>query len=171
MAVLSGPHLRTAVQLALTPPPAPSSIGAVTVDLTMAAQYYLPLPPPYGAMNLAGSWDAIGHWLHVARGEPMLLPEHGLLTLLPGMLALVETAETVAIPVDTVGRVDAIGAFAVFGLTTTPLARMMVPGQSDPVRLILGNAGAAPLQLAAGQRICTLAFERITSRAAAPEPS
>lgn len=86
----------------------------------------------------------------------------------PGEFILGVTAEKVTVPVDLVARVEGRSSLGRLGLLIHATAGFIDPGFSGTITLEISNVNRMPIAIYPGQRICQLAFEKMTSEAAVP---
>jgi len=86
----------------------------------------------------------------------------------PGDFALASTMESVAMPDDLVGRIEGRSSLGRLGIIVHSTAAVCEPGSRGKIVMELGNLGKISVSLYPGMRICSLAFEKLSSPAEIP---
>lgn len=90
------------------------------------------------------------------------------LVLHPGDFALATTLERVEIPDDMVASVLGRSSLGRLGISVHQTAGYIDPGFKGQITLELSNHGPTSVELEAGERICQVAFEELSSSAMEP---
>lgn len=86
----------------------------------------------------------------------------------PGEFVLATTLEWVRIPDDLVGRVEGRSSLGRLGVIIHATAGFIDPGFEGQITLELSNLGNNPVVIYAGDRICQICFEQLSSPAEKP---
>lgn len=89
-------------------------------------------------------------------------------TLYPGEFILGSTQEYIKIPDDIVARVEGRSSMGRLGVTMHITAGFIDPGFEGRITLEIANLGNSPVRLCAGQRVCQIVFETMTTPASIP---
>lgn len=97
------------------------------------------------------------------------IPRRGYL-LRPGsqFFFLAETAETIHMPEDLVGRVDGRSSYGRLGVRIHSTAGFIDPGFTGRITLEIDLVGRHPILLRPGARVCQITFESITGKVRSP---
>lgn len=109
-----------------------------------------------GVLTLAGSEEIDWRSMH----ESVILQ--------PGDFVLATTRESVGIPDDMVASVLGRSSLGRLGVSVHQTAGYIDPGFDGQITLELSNHGPAAIRLEAGQRICQIVFEELSSPALEP---
>ena len=86
----------------------------------------------------------------------------------PNEFALATTSEYVKVPEDLVARVEGRSSMGRLGVTMHVTAGFIDPGFEGKITLEISNIGAMPVALYAGQRVCQIVFETMTTPSEIP---
>ena len=86
----------------------------------------------------------------------------------PGEFVLGVTQEKVKLPNDLVARVEGRSSLGRLGLLVHATAGFVDAGFEGTITLEIGNVNRMPIAIYPGQRVCQLAFEKMTSEALVP---
>jgi dCTP deaminase len=86
----------------------------------------------------------------------------------PGEFVLGSTLERVALPDDTVGRIDGKSSLGRLGLLIHSTAGFIDPGFDGHITLELSNVASLPITLYPGMKIGQISFLRMTTAADVP---
>lgn len=88
----------------------------------------------------------------------------------PGEFVLASTIEAVKVPDDLVARLDGRSSLERLGLVIPSSAGYIDPGFEGQITFEMQNCGSQPLLLRPYQRICQLAFIRLSQKVETPYP-
>ena len=86
----------------------------------------------------------------------------------PGDFVLATTMENVAVPDDLVGTLEGRSSIGRLGIVIHSTAAAIDAGWRGHITLELANMGKLPVALYPGMRICSIAFEQLSSPAEVP---
>lgn len=98
----------------------------------------------------------------------IVIPKGRAFIMQPGEFALASTVENVTMPDDLVGRIEGRSSLGRLGIIVHSTAAVCEPGSRGKIVMELGNLGKISVSLYPGMRICSLAFEELTSPAEVP---
>lgn len=96
----------------------------------------------------------------ISKGEAFIMQ--------PGEFALASTIESIELPDDLVGRIEGRSSLGRLGIIVHSTAAVCEPGSRGKIVMELGNLGKISVSLYPGMRICSLAFEKLSSPAEVP---
>lgn len=99
--------------------------------------------------------------------EALTLPD-GRVVLPPRGFGLAVTCETVELPAHLAGRLVGRSRYARQGLFVNATADLIQPGFRGQIVLELFNAGPRSIELTPGERVCSLEFHLLESKARHP---
>lgn len=94
-------------------------------------------------------------------------PDEGMVVH-PGEFVLGSTLETLNVPNDMVARIEGRSSYARLGLIPHTAAGFVDAGFEGQITLEIQNLGNVPITIYPEERICQVAFERMTSEAENP---
>lgn len=139
-----------------------SQLGSCKLDLRLGYVYRVfnhsktPYIDPQDPKTLEGLTTEI----RVRRGEAFILH--------PGEFILTITQEYLEMPDDLTGELEGRSSIGRLGVVVHSTAANIDAGFRGHIALELANMGRIPVKLYPGMRICSLAFEELTSPAEVP---
>lgn len=135
-----------------------SNVEPASVDLRLGSEFQKGNPPSNaGHISLSDVDDCI-EWDE----------QQNSIILRPGDFVLASTKETITIPENLVAHVLGRSSLGRLGVSVHQTAGYIDPGFEGQITLELSNHGPAPVRLAAGDRICQIVFEELSSPALNP---
>lgn len=144
-------------QITISPPPA--QIDPCSVDLRLGNTFRVFDPNAIGHIDTRNAPNTMdySHTVQIGRDYPFVLH--------PGGFVLATTMECVELGNDIVGRLEGRSSLARLGIIIHSTAGRIDPGWEGYIVLELGNVGVFPVALYAGDRVCALMFEQLSSPA------
>ena len=145
--VLSKPEIERYLAgggLRIDPPPDPSHINQVSVDLRLGRKFttFKGLPAHIPHVRVRPSiFESEDLWEHVVDAETFEIK--------PGAFVLAQTLERVTMPNDLVGFIEGRSSWARVGISIHLTAPKIDPGFEGSITLEIANVGTATVQLVA----------------------
>lgn len=147
--------------IGITPPPEPSAISGVTIDLRLGNTFRVFENHNRPYIDLSLPKDDIDGTIKAVMSDEIKREDGEEFFIHPGQLVLGVTKERVTIPPTLVGWLDGRSSLARLGLLVHVTAHRIDPGFDGNIVLEFYNAGRLPLVLRPGMKICAISFEEI----------
>jgi dCTP deaminase len=131
-----------------------------SVDLHVDSQFRVFANSRYPFIDVKAPMPDLTELVEVADGEPFILH--------PGEFVLGSTAERVALPSDTVARLEGKSSLGRLGLLIHSTAGYVDPGWNGYLTLELSNVANLPITIYPGMKIGQISFFRLSTPAALP---
>ncbi|EMU9120750.1 dCTP deaminase [Providencia stuartii] len=155
-------------KLVINPRPSIEQINGATVDVHLSGIYRIFHGYTSTAINLSESDDAINSEISGVMSDRIVLKAYEPFYLYPGQLALAITHESITLPDNLVGWIEARSSLSRLGLMVHINPQRLDPGWSGPVELEFYNAGRLPLILGSQKMFGTLSLEPLSGSADRP---
>lgn len=153
----------TSGKIKITPKPDLSTqLGSCSVDLSLGKTFRIYNPRSVAVIDPYDSAliDKLTSVIEVKNGETFVLH--------PGEFALGVTSESLTLPDDITGRLEGRSSIGRLGVIIHSTAASIDAGYRGQITLELANMGRIPVKLYPGMRICSIAFETLSTAAEIP---
>ncbi len=138
----------------------PACVQPSSVDLHVDSQFRVFANSRYAYIDVKREMPELTELVQVADGEPFILH--------PGEFVLGSTVERVAIPNDTVARLEGKSSLGRLGLLIHSTAGYVDPGWDGFLTLELSNVANLPITIYPGMKIGQISFFRLSTPAERP---
>jgi len=143
-------------RIKIQPAPSEEQIGATSVDLTLADEFW--------KFRKGGIID-----LETAKQEDVLEKFSArAVELKPGQMMLGKTVEKITLAPDVCGKLEGRSRYARFGTAIHVSSSLIHAGSSNHQILEIVNFSPRPVLLKAGMRVCQVMFQKISSPTSKP---
>ncbi|EOE0522375.1 dCTP deaminase [Providencia stuartii] len=155
-------------KLVINPRPSIEQINGATVDVHLSCEYFIFHGYTSTTIDLSEPDDVLSRGIRGVMSDIIHLKAYEPFYLYPGQLALAITLESITLPDNLVGWIEARSSLSRLGLMVHINPQRLDPGWSGYVELEFYNAGRLPLILRSSTVFGTLSFEPLSGSADRP---